>query len=74
MPKYPADWYDITDRLIEYETGKVWTCDCGQDIGVPLEMEVVKCMHCNTPNYDRKYEDRPINPRTAGETTLGDFV
>lgn len=50
---------DVTDRIEEYENGKTWSCDCGQDFGVPHSVEQKRCPCCGEHNVDKLAPERP---------------
>lgn len=65
---------DVTERLTCLEKGKVWCCDCGQDIGVSLNRREVVCATCNRTNIDLEWTNRePNEDKEEVQATLGQF-
>lgn len=64
---------DVTERVKCYEKGKVWSCNCGQDIGVSLNRREVVCASCGKANIDLKWTKREPSEDTDSQLTLGDF-
>lgn len=71
---YGDDYVDITPRVTLYEKGKVFKCDCGQDIGIELNKPAVKCEGCGRYNVDKEAEDREPPNRGQNQSGLGDFL
>jgi hypothetical protein len=70
----PDGFVDVTERVKCYEKGKVWKCDCGQDIGVSLNMREVVCATCGKNNIDLEWTRRePNETQEQRQTSLGDF-
>ena len=67
-------YLDITDRVQCYQKGKVWSCDCGQDIGVHLDRRLVICATCNKPNIDMRWAEREPKEPEAKQAGLGEFL
>lgn len=73
---------DVTDRIEVYETGKVWSCDCGQDFGVGHGVRAKKCPTCGAINRDEEAELRAEQweekkeeqPDEEEQMVLGDFA
>jgi hypothetical protein len=65
---------DVTDRVTCLEKGKVWSCDCGQDIGVGLNRREVVCATCNKTNIDLEWTNREAgDDKEEVQATLGQF-
>lgn len=74
---------DVTDRVEQYETGKTFTCDCGQGIGVEYGVKTVRCGGCKEMIVDRNGGSREPpaddDPDSGSEdmdtqSSLGDFA
>lgn len=65
---------DITGRIEEYENGKVFACDCGQDFGLPLQQRSVVCPTCQAKLVDHKYSEREGRSRDSGQSTIDDWL
>lgn len=63
---------DVTDRVEVHSNGKVWSCDCGQDIGTQIETRCVKCASCGKVNIDDEWETRESD--MEGQTTIESFM
>lgn len=64
---------DVTEDVECYQYGKIWTCECGQDMWGYHHTEAKKCPRCNLINVDRKHEDREAPDVEDGQMTLGNF-
>jgi len=62
---------DVTEGVECYENGKVFRCECGQGIGVPLNKKSEKCYSCNKICVDREYDEREPPDRDEEQTGLG---
>lgn len=55
------DVIDMTEEVIEFETGKGWDCpDCGFEIGTVFKKPRVVCGKCKTVLVDMVADQRPI--------------
>lgn len=65
---------DVTERIECYERGKVWQCDCGQDIGTRLNRQEVLCAKCDRTNIDLEWSEREPNETADGvQLSLDNF-
>lgn len=65
---------DVTERVKCYEKGKVWSCNCGQDIGVTLNRREIVCASCGRTNIDLEWTNRESEERNSGQSSLDDFL
>ena len=71
---YGSDgWVDVTDRIQEFDGGKTFSCDCGQDVGVKHSVGTVTCEACGLVCVDLEFEDRSPPERDEGQQSLLDF-
>lgn len=68
------EFLDVTERIDCYETGKVFGCDCGQDIGVKMEVAAVRCATCGKICVDRKSNDREPPRKEEEQSTLSQWT
>lgn len=70
-------YVDVTERIEVYQNGKVWSCDCGQDIGTGLKTKSIMCASCGTLNIDVDWGSRESPEEDNGEngqTSLSSFL
>lgn len=70
---YGKDYVDVTDDVVCYEHGKVFDCECGQDIGVYHEIEAVVCASCSRYCVDKHYRKRDAPSNETQQSTLGEW-
>jgi hypothetical protein len=68
-----SDTIDITDRVETYASGKTFECDCGQDIGVPMDERYIKCASCGEMLEDTKAAGREPPKSSESQMTLSSF-
>jgi rubrerythrin len=67
------EFIDATDGIECYQEGKIWECECGQDMWGYHHTEAKKCPTCNVVNIDRKPDSREAPDVEDGQMTLGNF-
>jgi hypothetical protein len=71
---YGDEYVDITDEVICYENGKVFACECGQDVGVIHSKFAVKCASCGKMLVDLEADERGPPEREQEQTGLSEWV
>jgi len=68
------DYVDVTDEVIEYEKGKVFSCECDQDFGVDFEVSMVNCPSCGKTVVDRNWESRSPPERERNQPAITEWT
>lgn len=69
-----VDYVDVTGEVVEYEKGKVFSCECGQDFGVDFKVSMVKCPSCGRSVVDRGWEDRSPPKRERSQQAITEWT
>lgn len=70
---YGDDFIDVTDRVVCYENGKTFECDCGQGFGLPLNQVVDYCPSCHTNVVDAEADSREPPEMEETQTSLSQW-
>lgn len=65
--------FDVTDSIEEFETGKVWHCECGKGIGTEYGDKSVKCADCGRVLVDERGGEREKPEVGRYQSSLAQF-
>lgn len=71
---YGDDYVDVTDRVLCYEKGKTFDCDCGQGFGAKFNMQAKKCPRCGRYCVDKDWESRGPPEREEQQTAISNWT